>query len=158
MTVAWPTFLPKPKREGHSYAQADLVERSNMEGGPMRARQKYSDGPRQFNISFALVNQQTWAMFEAYFKYDLSNGAAEFYLPVNTGSGVVNRRARFLGPPSFDASSGSGIALVTAQVQIIEDTTITQEQYQFLQDNPGFLRAEDLLDYIMNTLYPEALT
>lgn len=154
MTVAWPDFLPKPQRQAHAYSQADLLARSSMEGGPPRVRQKYSDGPRQFAIGLTLKSKQQWALFEAFYKFDLRNGAAEFYLPVDSGTGVVNRRAIFSAQPSYDTSPGNSVCLVSAQVQIIEDTTMTQEQYDVLKVTPDFLSAEDLLDYIINTLYP----
>lgn len=157
MTIAWPSFLPIPLRQGHAYVQSDLVQRSEMEGGPTRLRKKYSDGPRQFTIGFLLDSRQQWALFEAFYEYDLLQGSLEFYLPVNTGAGVVSRRAIFLGQPSYDTSIGPNACSVTASVQVVENTTVSAEIYAVLAVTPDFLPGEDTLDIITNTLYPEAL-
>ena len=157
MTVAWPSFLPKPQRQGHSYGRTDLIQRSEMEGGPIRLRRKFSDGPTQFNISLLLSSRQQWALFEAFYQYDLQQGALEFYLPIDTGAGVVNRRAIFITPPAYDASIGPNSSVMSATVKVIESTTLTADQYAVLAVTPDFLPGEDLLDTITNILYPEAL-
>lgn len=156
MTVAWPSFLPIPLRQSHAYSPDDLVERSSMEGGPTRTRQKYSSGPTKFTIGFVL-DIDSWPLFEGFYTYDLKNGAGEFYLPVNTGVGTVQRRAIFLAPPNYDTSSGAGFCSVTASVQIVESTSISQSDYAVLSTTPGFLYGEDVLDRVTNILYPEAL-
>ena len=158
MTVAWPSFLPLPARQGHSYQDQDLVVRSSMEGGPTRLRKKFSNGPKQFSIGFVLRNRQQWAMFEAYHYYDLNQGANEFFLPVNTGAGLLQYRAIMLDVPKYDASIGPNLCSVTVQVQILDNTVISADLYQILKDTPNFLPAEDALDIVTNISYPEALT
>lgn len=141
MTVAWPASFPIPKRSGHSYQAADLVLRSELDGAVPKAREMLSDGPTVYNISFVLRTAQR-AKFERYFAVQLNMGAGEFYLPVDTSSGVVQKRARFISPPSYDTSAGNGFVSVDSSVEILDNISIVQEFALLLEDG-FFLLLED---------------
>lgn len=135
MTVAWPSTLPIPKRAGHTYQPKMVTNRAEMNGGAARVRQMFSDRTTSFNINFILdVDQRK--VFETYFKYDLKNGAEEFYLTVDSADGIGQKRARFIGTPSFDTSTGRNTVAVSASVEILESLIPAADpedlQYQLL--------------------------
>src|SRR3546814_15807487 len=67
VTVAWPAWLPQyVRRDSYGYKPDDVLAASEMEGGPVLLRQKFSNGATQFQgLSMTLDSDQT-ILFQAF--------------------------------------------------------------------------------------------
>src|SRR3546814_6963010 len=100
VTVAWPAWLPQyVRRDSYGYKPDDVLAASEMEGGPVLLRQKFSNGATQFQgLSMTLVSDQT-ILFQAFWAHDLKRGSQSFFLPLLINDVPETVRVQMVGPP-----------------------------------------------------------
>ncbi|MFC7399594.1 hypothetical protein ACFQU1_20485 [Chelatococcus sp. GCM10030263] len=95
---SWPASVPsKPQLSSWSIDQlARPLLETDMDGGNVRARRKFVDVIAQ--MPYAIVMSATqYAAFKAFLLTDLGQGAAEFTMPVYTGTGCESKTVRIIG-------------------------------------------------------------
>lgn len=100
MAVDWPATLPQyVDQTTFGETIQDPVIRTDMEGGPKKARLRYTAVPEQYTISMILTSSQRTA-FLTFYKSTLNYGVDEFvwYHPLDSGSPRTERYCRFTGP------------------------------------------------------------
>lgn len=82
MTVlVWPAELPQSVRQaGFQVTPGDGVLRTKMEGGPNKARRRFSSTPHTMSVSF-LVYREGLARFERFHEEETKNGSLPFVMP-----------------------------------------------------------------------------
>lgn len=81
-------------RDSYSVAPATGFMRTEMEVGPARQRRIATAMPT--NVSFTIyLNRKGLAVFEAWYKHTLQNGAAWFSMPIESGTGYNWTDTRF---------------------------------------------------------------
>ena len=86
--MTYPAALPAPAAEGYGIEPIDPVIRTDMDAGPIRARRRYTNAPSRVSVTWVLTRQQ-FAVFEAWHKHTLQDGAASFSCPMDNGQGVT---------------------------------------------------------------------
>jgi|GEM_PF-1988311 hypothetical protein len=94
----WPAGVPsKPQLSGWGIESlaGELLE-TDMQGGNTRARRQFADriAVMPYSILMSAAQYQT---FVAFLLNDLGHGAAEFDMPVYTGTGCAVRTVRIIG-------------------------------------------------------------
>lgn len=92
---AWPATLPALLLAGFQMEPQDAVARTQMESGPGRARRRHHDAPVRYTGELFLTGAQ-FALFEAWYEYQIDDGAAAFALRVPSGAdNASEQEARF---------------------------------------------------------------
>lgn len=93
MTVlVWPAELPQGVRQaGFQVTPGDGVLRTKMEGGPNKARRRFSSTPHAMSASF-LVYREGLARFARFYEEDTRNGSLPFVMadPVYDGAPLAD--------------------------------------------------------------------
>lgn len=95
----WPVSLPKPLREGYGVSGEQNVERTEMEGGPMRVIRTGTANRRLVSVSLVLDATQL-PTFWAFYDVDANDGADFVQMPIKMGHTLQNRRVRFASFPA----------------------------------------------------------
>jgi len=92
----YPSTLPPPQKPGYGIAPNAAFRRTNMEAGPARQRQFYT----QPTHGYKFVAQYTDAEFDIFQKWyrDNNEGSIWFNITLINGAGVVSHEARFTQP------------------------------------------------------------
>jgi hypothetical protein len=95
---AWPASVPsKPQLSSWSIDQlARPLLETDMDGGNVRARRKFVDVIAQMPYA-VLMTVAEYATFKSFLLTDLGQGAAEFTMPVYTGTGCESKTVRIIG-------------------------------------------------------------
>ena len=94
----WPTQLPALLRAGYEINPEDPLIRTQMDAGPSRVRRRFTAIPSKVPGKWRM-NQTQFAIFEAWHKYDLLDGAAWFTVNLANGQGIQAMEAHFTSPP-----------------------------------------------------------
>jgi hypothetical protein len=96
-TLVFPSHrLPLPKRDGYSLEPMDPIERTDMESGPARQEQLFTDVPTRFGLRWTFSAWE-FAIFEAWIAHKAKLGAVWFQMPLLSGLGIDAHEVRFLG-------------------------------------------------------------
>jgi len=91
----WPAALPNPVTEGNVLeAQASFI-RGEMDQGPARQRQRFSQAPTHVGV-VCILSRAQFEIFEGWYRHRIADGAAGFTAPIYTGAGLVQVGARFI--------------------------------------------------------------
>jgi hypothetical protein len=95
---SWPAAVPsKPQSSSWSIDQhARPLLETDMDGGNVRARLQFVDviGVTPYAILMTVAEYET---FKAFMMTDLGHGAAEFTMPVYTGTACATKTVRIIG-------------------------------------------------------------
>lgn len=94
----WPSDLPDlkdAKVEGYTEVPPDVIERIEMDDGPVKTRRTRTLAPWRYTVELRLTNPQK-ATFDAFFKSDILMGALQFL--GNEPYSGVERRMRIVTP------------------------------------------------------------
>ena len=125
MTVAWPTTLPLPTRTAYDIAPQDGVIRTEMESGPARHRQRFTQVQTDISVQW-IFSQLEFLVFEAWFEHEAKRGAQFFTVTLLGGIGMAQHSARFRGP--FKARPRGQEWIVSATLEIRERPTLGADQ------------------------------
>ena len=87
-------LLPHPLLQGYLSAPDNNVLVTEMESGATRLRRLYSDRQQTLGVAWIFSSDQL-AIFEAWFKYKIDQGAAWFDMSVKDGQGLSELTCRF---------------------------------------------------------------
>ena len=94
-TLYYPSaYLPGPLRESFGLTPVSPLKRTQMVTGRARQRRAYTSTPTQTDLAWIFSDAQAQA-FEAWFRDELSDGAAWFNIPLLTPVGLKNYVCRF---------------------------------------------------------------
>lgn len=82
----WPSYLPKPNREGFGRAPQDGRRRRRAEAGPPGYAKRFSATARLVNLTIS-TDRQGKAVFEKFFDEDTEEGSLPFWMPDPTTDG-----------------------------------------------------------------------
>ena len=94
--VSWPTQLPLPEQSGYAIQHVSPTQRTTMVSGRARQRRVYTSVPSNVAVQWFLTEQQA-QLFEAFFRYAITDGADWFLLPLETPMFTGNYECRFAG-------------------------------------------------------------
>ncbi len=94
--ASWPTTLPPPETPGFMLKPVQAFDRTQMDDGPARQRRRFRQPPTIIPISWFLDSQIKMGTFEAWYYYELEDGAAWFTVDLKNGQGVTSCEARFV--------------------------------------------------------------
>ncbi len=94
-TLYYPSaYLPGPLKESFGLTPVSPLKRTQMVTGRARQRRAYTSTPTQTDLAWIFSDAQAQA-FEAWFRDELSDGAAWFNIPLLTPVGLKNYVCRF---------------------------------------------------------------
>jgi hypothetical protein len=119
---AWPSTLPGFCVENYALDPAAATARTDMESGPARQRQRFTQTPTGVPV-MAEFTLDELATFQAWFFYTLHQGADWFDCRLLAGIGVVTTSARFKidnnGKPYAAKPQGNGqVWQVRAELEV----------------------------------------
>ena len=91
--VTWPTSLPAPQLPGYEITPDEAVLRTQIPG-PARMRQRFSSVPETGKAAWSRTTPEL-ALFEAWHKHTLGDGAIWFSIDLANGQGIQAMTARF---------------------------------------------------------------
>ena len=152
MTLAvWPEQLPLPEQSSYAIQHVSPLQRTEMVSGRARQRRVYTSVPSNVSVQWFLTEQQA-QLFEAFFRYAITDGADWFLLPLKTPMFTGHYECRFTGiyegPVliAFDKWTFSGT------LEIRERQTLSSDE---LLDINGIIDSE-IFDITMNQKWPLA--
>lgn len=153
----WPATLPQPRTDGYGLQRKASYTATDMDDGNTRTRRRFTRTPTSVTVKWQMTHYQ-FATFEAFFAYDVNDGAAPFSVGLVNGVGVMSVRAKFTGDPPYQASLDSGRAWfdVTATLQVRQMPTVTLDEYQVMQqyDELEVITMGDKLHNLIHTQFP----
>lgn len=150
--ATYPASLPCALHSGYGLNHVSPLMRVDLESGRARQRRRFTSVPSMADVSWVMTPVQAM-IFEAFFKYDLSDGADWFEMPLATPLGVTTYECRFAGMYSGPSLIGNLNWTFTARLEIRERPVIPQDWYEIL---PDYILGMDIFDLAMNREWPEA--
>ena len=152
MTLAvWPEQLPLPEQSGYAIQHVSPLQRTEMVSGRARQRRVYTSVPSMVAVQFFCTELQA-QLFEAFFRYAITDGADWFLLPLKTPMFTGDYECRFTGIYEGPTLTAFNKWTVSATIEIKERNTITANE---LYDPQGVIDS-DIFDITMNQKWPAA--
>lgn len=109
---AWPDYFPSFLIDSYSYQNDKSMVRTDMEGGPPRQRNEFTQVPTKIKVS-TIMDITNYEIFRGWFKHVLNEGQDYFTVDLDLENGLSEQQARFTGPyktrkTSFDKWSIEG--------------------------------------------------
>jgi hypothetical protein len=147
--IEYPAGLPKPLRSGYGLQHVSPLMRTQLETGRARQRRRYTSVPTMAAVSW-LFTQGEAQLFEAWFRWELMDGAEWFAAPLKTPTGLQPFECRFADMYSGPELVGIDMWKFTAEIEIRERQTLT-DGYELL---PSIVLRPDIFDLAMNREWP----
>lgn len=147
----YPDYLPCPLRRNYGIQHVDPMVRTEMSTGRARQRRAFQYVPCIVTIEWNMSPENAM-LFEAWFKYDITDGAEWFLCPLKTPLGYRQYECRFTGiydGPTYDAASRWNFS---AEVELRERQILSEEWYRYGQE---FISGMSIIDLALNREYPE---
>ena len=116
--AAFPTTIPGVIMDGMGFKPDAGFIRTDMEGGLARQRQRYTQTPTVFNVSWTFTRAQL-AEFEKFYDVTIAGGSAWFTIDLVNGMGKTNYTARFKEPYSAQTAAREHYWTVTASLETL---------------------------------------
>ena len=150
MTLAvWPEQLPLPEQSGYAIQHVSPLQRTEMVSGRARQRRVYTSVPSMVAVQFVCTELQA-QLFEAFFRYTITDGADWFLLPLKTPMFTGNYECRFTGIYEGPVLIAYDKWTVSATIEIKERQTLGASwvyAHQYLIDS-------SIIDVALNDLWP----
>lgn len=144
----YPTGLPRPLREPHSFEPVNNILRTPMQSGRARQRIDFESVPDSTAWTWHLNNVQA-QLFTAFRKLV---GGDWFEMPFTTPEGDIVQAVRFTRTPSGPNRIGLSYWAFTGDLEIRERFTLPSEWAEFA---PDWVLLSDIFDRAMNFHWPE---
>lgn len=130
---AWPAALPTPAFAGEAELD-DTAVRTDFEAGPQRVRAAHTRGGERVRLTLPQLSLSEFALFQAWYRHRLANGAASFLMPHVSGLGITVTEARFAAPYRYARRSNRSAQWFEVQfeVHVREVPTLTSAQLDAL--------------------------
>ena len=149
--VSWPTQLPLPEQSGYAIQHVSPLQRTQMVSGRARQRRVYTSVPSNVAVQWFLTEQQA-QLFEAFFRYAITDGADWFLLPLKTPMITGNYECRFTGIYEGPTLTAFNNWTVSATIEIKERQTLNAG-FAYV---PQYLIDSSIIDVALNDLWPAA--
>lgn len=136
--ATWPSMLPGASDpSGYGFSPEPANVRTQMDVGPARVRRRTSAPPTSVDVQF-IFTEEEMEVFEAWFKYELADGAAWFSAPYYNGTGLNTVEARFMGDeePYKARTIAPRQFSVTARWEVRNAPLMSEVQYGILMGLP----------------------
>ena len=152
MTLAvWPTQLPLPEQSGYAIQHVSPLQRTTMVSGRARQRRVYTSVPSNVAVQWFLTEQQA-QLFEAFFRYSITDGADWFLLPLKTPMFTGDYECRFAGIYEGPVLIAYDKWTVSATIEIKERQTLNAG----FAYTPQYVIDSSIIDVALNDLWPAA--
>lgn len=152
MTLAvWPEQLPPPEQSGYAIQHVSPLQRTTMVSGRARQRRVYTSVPSMVAVQWFLTEQQA-QLFEAFFRYAITDGADWFLLPLKTPMFTGNYECRFTGIYEGPVLIAYDKWTVSATIEIKERQTLNAG-FAYV---PQYVIDSSIIDVALNDLWPAA--
>jgi hypothetical protein len=148
--IDYPASLPPPLRSGYSLQHVSPLMRTQLESGRARQRRKYTSVPTMAQVSWLFTQGQA-QLFEAWFRWDLKDGAEWFFADLRTPMGLQPYECRFADMYSGPSLVGRLHWQFSATLEIKERQTLTEGW----EAAPSFVINSEIFDFAMNEEWPE---
>lgn len=147
---AWPSLLPLPSRDGYGIEPGEGILRTEMEGGPARQEEIFTDVPTQIPAVWHFTAWE-YALFEAWYKFKGRQGAAWFSITLLSGLGLGEHEARFKGQYKSKSISAN-LWRVQATLEIRERPVLDEPELDIFLDTslPDLQAAAAALHTLVN--------
>lgn len=148
-TIDYPAGLPLPLRSGYGLNHVSPMMRTELESGRARQRRRYTSVPSIASVSW-IFTQAEAQLFEAWFRWTLSDGAEWFNAELRTPLGLMPYECRFVEMYSGPDLVGVDRWQIGASLEIRERQTLSSG-YNLL---PSFALNADIFDRAVNQEWP----
>ena len=149
--VSWPTQLPMPEQSGYAIQHVSPTQRTTMVSGRARQRRVYTSVPSNVAVQWFLTEQQA-QLFEAFFRYSITDGADWFLLPLKTPMFTGNYECRFTGIYEGPVLVAFDKWTFSATIEIKERQTLGAG-FAYV---PKYVIDSSIIDVAVNQLWPAA--
>lgn len=150
--INWPAGLPGVIREGHSTQHGNTLQRTQLESGRARQRQRFTSVPSVQQCSWIFSENEAVA-FEAWYRDALHDGAEWFNMLSRTPMGQETQLVcRFTGIYSGPDLVGGDMWKVAAPLEIFE-RPLMPAGWGLM---PEYLLRADVFDIAVNQRWPAA--
>lgn len=149
--VSWPTQLPLPEQSGYAIQHVSPLQRTQMVSGRARQRRVYTSVPSNVSVQWFLTEQQA-LLFEAFFRYAITDGADWFLLPLKTPMFTGDYECRFTGIYEGPVLIAYDKWTVSATIEIKERQTLDSTWTY----TPQYIIDSSIIDVALNDLWPAA--
>lgn len=149
--VSWPTQLPLPEQSGYAIQHVSPLQRTQMVSGRARHRRVYTSVPSNVAVQWFLTEQQA-QLFEAFFRYAITDGADWFLLPLKTPLFTGNYECRFTGIYEGPVLIAYDKWTISATIEIKERQTLGASWVY----SPQYIIDSSIIDVALNDLWPAA--
>ena len=125
--VSWPKQLPLPEQSGYAIQHVSPTQRTQMVSGRARQRRVYTSVPSSVAVQWFLTEQQA-QLFEAFFRYAITDGADWFLLPLKTPMFTGDYECRFTGIYEGPTLTTFNKWTISATIEIKERNMITANE------------------------------
>ena len=152
MTLAvWPEQLPLPEQSGYAIQHISPLQRTEKVSGRARQRRVYTSVPSNVAVQWFLTEQQA-QLFEAFFRYAITDGADWFMLPLKTPMFTGDYECRFTGIYEGPTLTAFNKWTVSATIEIKERQTLSSG-FAYV---PQYVIDSSIIDVALNDLWPAA--
>ena len=152
MTLAvWPEQLPLPEQSGYAIQHVSPLQRTEMVSGRARQRRVYTSVPSNVSVQWFLTEQQA-QLFEAWFRYAITDGADWFMLPLKTPMFTGDYECRFTGIYEGPVLIAYDKWTVSATIEIKERQILDSSW----TNTPQYILDSSIIDVAVNQLWPAA--
>ena len=149
--VSWPTQLPMPEQSGYAIQHVSPLQRTTMVSGRARQRRVYTSVPSNVAVQWFFTEQQA-QLFEAFFRYSITDGADWFLLPLKTPMFTGYYECRFTGIYEGPTLTTFNMWMVSATIEIKERQTLNAS-FMYV---PQYAIDSSIIDIAVNKLWPAA--
>jgi hypothetical protein len=155
-----PDVLGLPLRSGYGVKPQNTIQRTQMESGPSRQREIFTNASTHFPVQWSW-NDWQFALFQSWLKHKARNGGAWVLIPLRTGLGVVDHEVQILGRGEqiYDAVlADNGRWQVSVMVEARNSPVLTADALDIViaEDVDGLITAVDGLSNFVNVVLPSA--
>lgn len=152
-TIDYPAELPPPIRSSYGFEHVSPFARTEMRTGRARQRRTFQSVPTIGPFELHLTNAQA-QIFEAWFVYDITDGADWFNIDLKTPMGHMApyecRFSEMYRGPQLSALSDWRF---TFPLELRERQILPADWYAFGRE---FVLASSIIDRAINQEWPEA--
>lgn len=151
--VDYPVELPAPLRSGYSFDHVSPFARTEMATGRARQRRTFQSVPSIGSFELHLTSGEA-QVFEAWFVYDITDGADWFNIDLKTPVGeMAPYECRFAAMYEGPSLSALNDWRFNFTLELRERPILDKDFYQFGKE---FVLGSDIIDVALNSKWPEA--
>ena len=147
----YPEGLPRGNLAGYRLEHGDTFVRTQLASGRARQRRRFTSVPTEVRIEW-LFSDGEFALFEGWFKHQITDGADWFTGPLKTSTGIQDYEQRFASMYTARALGGRHWR-VDATLEIRERQTVPAD---WVLTAPLYIQHASIFDRAINREWPTA--